>query len=161
MTTAFDPLYGMEEQTGLWSKLMRGMFAGRGARGVDGTTGMAARRGKMHSRRGPAAVCNAISCVVQELERRVLLSSFDGGRLEITGTANADNLTIAADANGNVTLGGSVLDLGNGLIATSSLRTIVIDALEGDDTVDLSQIKAYRFKASGMMISTYRGASLV
>lgn len=81
----------------------------------------------------------ADAIVIQHVDDAPLGISVASGQLAINGTSGADNITVAADAQGYVTVNGS--RVAPPLFA-SAVTSILVESLEGDDTVSLASVNA-------------------
>ena len=102
--------------------------------------------GKPGRRMGPANGEVCIACI-ETVESRTVPSTtslLSAGTLTITSNG-ADNMTVSANANGNVTLNGAQLTVNGAAVAATSVTTLDVIGGKGKNTIDLSGVTATAF----------------
>ena len=104
--------------------------------------------GKSGRRLGVSCKASSAACV-ETMESRTVPSTtslFQAGALTITSNGS-DNMAVAANANGNVTLNGTQLTVSNAPVSASSVTSLDVVGGKGKNTIDLSGVTAASFTA--------------
>ena len=104
--------------------------------------------GKPERRAGVASGEARVACI-ETVEPRTVPSTtslLSAGTLTITSNG-ADNMAVATNVNGNVTLNGTQLTINNAAVAASSVTTLDVVGGKGKNTIDLSGVTATAFTA--------------
>ena len=104
--------------------------------------------GKSGRRLGVSCKTSGVACIETMENRTVpsITSLFSQGALTITSNG-ADNMVVAANANGNVTLNGTQLTVSNVAVSASSVTSLDVVGGKGKNTIDLGGVTAASFTA--------------
>ena len=97
--------------------------------------------GKSGRRAGLSSNVPCAACIETVESRTVpsMTSLFNAGALTITSNA-ADNMTVSANANGNVTLNGTQLTVHNAPVAANTVTSLDVVGGKGKNVIDLSGV---------------------
>lgn len=104
------------------------------------TNGKAGRRAGFSS-------SGACAADIETVESRTVLSTtslFNAGTLTITSNGS-DNMAVATNASGNVTLNGAEVKVNNAAVAASAVTSLDVMGGKGKNTIDLSAVTATTF----------------
>lgn len=104
--------------------------------------------GKSGRRSGVSCKASGVACIETMENRTVpsITSLLSHGALTISSNGS-DNMAVAANANGNVTLNGTQLTVSNAPVSASSVTSLDVVGGKGKNTIDLSGVTATSFTA--------------